>query len=97
MLEVLKFEYDESELSGETGKLALHHVIFRSQRGDDLRENIVCMTGPEHVAYHAGDKEIWMALAALVTTIRLDVAEYIARKLGGPGAFAVWLSRHVMT
>jgi hypothetical protein len=94
LLEVLKFEYDESELSGETGTLALHHVILRSKRGDDLRENIVCVTSKEHVLYHAADPEMRAAMGALVRDVRLDVAHYITRKLGGPGALAAWLSRH---
>lgn len=94
LLTVLKLEYDESELTGETHDLHLHHVIFRSHGGDDVRQNIVCLTRSQHEAYHSGDPAMRMALALHVDNKRPDVAAYIHEKLGGPGALLAWFERH---
>lgn len=94
LLELLKYEYDECELTGETYNLHLHHVIFRTQGGDDLRSNIVCMVGYYHDLYHGGDAETRQQLAHHVNTKRTDVAAYISEKLAGPEALLEWFARH---
>jgi hypothetical protein len=94
LLELLKYEHDCCELTGETENLHLHHVIFKSHGGDDLRANIVCMVGWLHDAYHAGDRAARQRLAHHVNTERTDVAAYISEKLSGPEALLEWFSRH---
>lgn len=94
LLTRLKFEYDECELTGETQSLHLHHVIFRSHCGDDLRQNIVCMARWKHDLYHAGDPQTMFELAVLVEHVRSDVAGYISEKLGSPAALLVWFAKH---
>jgi 5-methylcytosine-specific restriction endonuclease McrA len=94
LLRMLKMEYDECEISGVTADLHLHHVIFKSHGGDDLRSNIICLTESVHTRYHRGDSRARIALARLVETRRTDVAEYIERKLGGRDALESWFNRH---
>lgn len=94
LLKLLKFEYDECEISGETSGLHLHHVIFKSQGGDDIRSNIICVVDSFHTLYHAGDPETRNMFAKHIDTHRPDTACYIAEKLGGAPALLEWFSRH---
>lgn len=94
LLKLLKLEYDECEISGETTDLHLHHVILKSQGGDDLRCNIICMQESIHTLYHAGDKATRLLVARHVDEERPDVGCYIAEKLGGAPALLEWFSRH---
>lgn len=97
LLGLLKLEYDCCEISGLTGELALHHVILKGQGGDDMRENIICLSGKLHRLYHAGDKTTRFLVANHVDKNRPDVACYIAEKLGGATALLDWFSRHAIT
>lgn len=97
LLKLLKFEYDECEISGFTVDLHLHHVIFRSHGGDDLRCNIICVNENLHTLYHAGDAGTRLLVAEHVDTYRPDIANYIAEKLGGAPALLEWFSRHGIT
>lgn len=94
LLALLKFEYDECELTGATEDLHNHHVIFKSQGGDDVRENIVCLVSWMHDKIHAGDPVAKQHLAAHIEYKRTDVAGYISEKLGGPDALLEWFARH---
>lgn len=94
LLARLKLECDECEITGETGQLHLHHVIFRSDGGDDLRSNIVCLAGWLHDDYHRGKGDSRELLGALLTSRRPDVIDYINWKLGSTDALSVWLERH---
>lgn len=96
LLRLLKLEFDSCEITEETGDLHLHHVVFKSgaHRGDDLRENIICLAGWLHEAYHRGDTEARLLLARHVNEVRTDVAAYISEKLGGPEALISWFERH---
>lgn len=95
LLAILKIEHDECELSGATGDLHLHHVIFRSQGGDDVRGNIICLSQALHEAYHQrSDPLVRKALAAHVRFVRTDIWEYLILKLDEGGAEA-WLRRHL--
>jgi hypothetical protein len=94
LLALLKFEYDECELTGETFGLHLHHVILKSQGGDDLRENIICVVQWKHDAYHAGDAGVRLEIATFIDQQRPDVGCYIAEKLGGAEQLLVWFERH---
>jgi len=94
LLRLLKYQYDECEITGETSGLHLHHVIFKGQQGDDLRENIVCMVDWFHDEYHRGSPAAMKLLAEHVDGRRPDVAGYIAEKLGSAEALLEWFSRH---
>ena len=94
LLALLKYEHDECELSGETWLLHLHHVIFKSHQGDDLRSNILCMVDDLHRRYHAGDPEVMLMVANHVNDSRPDIAGYISDKLGGPDHLLLWFERH---
>jgi hypothetical protein len=94
LMRLLKHEYDECELTGVTAGLHLHHVVFKSHSGDDLRQNIVCMVDWLHERYHAGDPMAMELLARHIEERRSDVAAYISEKLGSPGALVEWFERH---
>lgn len=93
LLRLLKFEFDECEISGVTSGLHLHHVIYRSQGGDDLRCNIVCLSDELHTQYHAGNPWARGLLAKHIDENRHDVASYIAEKRGADGLLE-WFARH---
>lgn len=93
LMELLKYEFDCCEVTGETGDLHLHHVIFRSHGGDDIRANIVCMTRELHDRYHQHDPEALRQVALHVNNWRHDTMLYLYSKLG-EGGVAAWLQRH---
>lgn len=93
-MRLLKFEYDECEITGATSGLHLHHVIFRSHGGDDLRCNIICMAEAVHSPYHRGNPRVQTMVARYVDEHRPDVACYIAEKLGGADPLLEWFARH---
>lgn len=94
LMRLLKFENDECEITGVTVNLHLHHVIYKSHGGDDLRQNIVCMADWLHERYHAHDPMVRKMLADHIETFRSDVAAYISEKLGSPAALVEWFERH---
>ena len=97
LLRLLKFESLECEISGEMGDLHLHHVVYRSQGGDDVRENIICVSEEIHRHYHAGNPWARGLIGKHVDLERPDVACYIAEKLGGAEALLEWFNRHGVT
>jgi hypothetical protein len=94
LLAALKLHYDECEITGETYDLHLHHVIFKSHGGDDLRGNIICISGDLHDQYHRGRSDARRRIADHVAAHRPDVVGYITLKLGSSDAYQAWLSRH---
>ena len=74
--------------------LNLHHVLPRSQGGDDVRANLSWLCGSGTTGHHgrveARDPE---ALRAFLLTLRPDTLEYLSDKLGGPEAAEEWLRR----
>ena len=96
LMRLLKHESDECEITGVTVGLPLHHVIFKSHGGDDLRQNIICMVDWLHDRYHASDPKAMELLARHIEERRSDVAAYISEKLGSPGALVEWFDRHHM-
>lgn len=84
---------DECELTGEGCRPHLHHVIFKSQGGDDVRANIVGMLPELHESYHRGDEDVRNDLGWHVYRNRPDVQAYINRKRG-PEGFDLWLAEH---
>ena len=94
LMRLLKYEVDECEVTGGVGLLHLHHVILKSQGGDDLRENILSMTEGLHEGYHRGDPIARGLVAQHIDRNRPDVACYIAEKLGGAEQLLDWFARH---
>lgn len=94
LLRLLKFEFDCCEITGVTTDLHLHHVIFKSHGGDDIRENIICISESVHTPYHQGNARIKLLVARHVDEFRPDVACYIAEKLGGADPLLEWFRRH---
>lgn len=93
LLELLKLEYDECELSGRTEGMHLHHVVFRTHGGDDVRANIVNLDDRFHSLYHGANREVMQALAIYVRDFRQDTVAYINRKVDG--GFDLWFDRHM--
>jgi len=98
LLRMLKYEYDECEITGVTERLHLHHVVLKSSgggvSGDDVRENIICINEDLHTRYHRGDSEARRLIGHHVDTRRPDVARYLHDKLGGAEALIEWFARH---
>lgn len=94
LLRLLKFELLECEVTGETFNLHLHHVIYKSHGGDDVRGNIICLAESVHTAYHAGNYEAKLLIGTHIDTKRPDVARYLHDKLGGADALLEWFARH---
>jgi len=93
LLRYLKVEYDCCEVTGSTRDLHLHHVVLRSQGGDDLRANIVCVSKDIHDRYHTADPVVRLMLAEYVRDNRPDTVAYLQKKLGEDG-YTTWLERH---
>lgn len=75
---------DESECRGCGGTSTEgHHVVFRSQGGDDVRENIAGLCNLCHTLLHNGDDEATEAIGAGLSDLHVA---YCLSKLGvGPG------------
>jgi len=94
LLRLLHFEYDECVLCGRTQLLHLHHVVLRSQGGDDVRANILALCNECHSGYHTHRSDGFGArLAVYVQGYRPDTYAYLVEKLGIGGAEA-WFHAH---
>ena len=93
LLRLRKLASDECELCGRTQNLNQHHVIFRSQGGGDVTQNLVCLCTKCHTDYHRWDEMTVRRLGFLVASQRTDVLDYI-RSLRGEWAVEGWLVRH---
>ena len=93
LMRLLHISADECEVTGKTGRLHLHHVLYRSQGGDDVRANLWMVDEDLHLAYHHGDPEARRVMAAHVEK-RPDTRFYLREKLG-QDAFNIWLGRHL--
>jgi len=97
-MEKLKHQMDACEITGLTAvqsglRLHLHHVILRSQGGDDVEENILCVTGDLHESYHRSSRMARHSIAMHVWSNRPDVWAYLGRKLGASGR-EEWFRSH---
>lgn len=72
----------ECALCGTTDRLELHHVLPRSQSGDDVRENLVFLCASEHELITHNDRATRKALGRHVALERPDVERYILDQLG---------------
>lgn len=93
LLQLLKLEYDECEITGVTEDLHLHHVVLKSQGGDDVRRNILCVAEELHWLYHHSNDNIRRMVALFVLNHRPDIHGYLRDKLG-LGARREWYYRH---
>jgi hypothetical protein len=78
---------------------SLHHVLKRSQGGDDVRANFAMLCGDgirgHHGRIEAHDPSACAALYVVLKASRPDTMDYLASKLGGAQAATEWLTRHL--
>ena len=94
LLRIIALEHDCCEVTGRVGALHNHHVILRSQRGDDVRANILVVHSGLHDAYHRGQKHARFLIGSHVRDHRPDILTYIASK-NGEGTETEWLIKHL--
>jgi 5-methylcytosine-specific restriction endonuclease McrA len=61
-----------------------HHILLRSQGGDDVEENIMPLCHDCHMSYHAGQVNLWIRPRELLYVIdrlgRDKGVEYLKRR-----------------
>lgn len=72
----------ECALTGLTYGLELHHVLPRSQGGDDIRANLVFLRADVHARVTANDPTVLRLLGEHIRDERPDTIEYLRWKLG---------------
>lgn len=79
--------------------LNLHHVLPRSQGGDDVEANLVWLCGSGTTGHHGfveyRDRDRLLSLRAVLLTRRPDTISYLADRLGGAVAASTWLQRYL--
>ena len=90
--------FDECIICGGID-ITIHHILPRSQLGDDVWENLVplCGSGTHgcHGAVEAGLDSACRALGLYVMRERPDTLAYLERKLGSEGARDVFVRRRL--
>ena len=85
-------------LCGSTENLSLHHIIRRSQGGDDVEANLVMLDGSGttgcHGAVEGRDGPTLHALATYLLNKRPDTLAYLVGKMG-PAAASDWFKRQM--
>lgn len=71
-----------------------HHVLFKSQGGDDSYDNLVCCCPAHHQKLHNEDLPTRVLLGEHLLLERPDVLAYIKTKLGDEGG-TEWLKTHL--
>lgn len=71
----------ECAITGNTFDLELHHVLPRSQGGDDVRANLVFLQRRQHRRVTANDPVAMKLLGEHVRDHRPDTVEYLKWKL----------------
>lgn len=66
-------------ICGAQGDLTAHHIVPRSQGGDDWRINIVPIHHSGHMAAHAGHEDV---LAAIWQGLEEEQREYARERFG---------------
>lgn len=96
LLRRMRYEFEECVLCGSVD-FSIHHVLKRSQGGDDVRENLVALCGHGTAGCHgrieAAEKEACAALGVHLSRYRRDTLDYLASRLGGPVAATEWLQQ----
>lgn len=82
LMRILKLRWDECCLCGVTNDLHIHHIVYRSQSGDDIEANCCCLCIGCHTSIHSRDPEKWAQLAVHIVAERSDVVEYLHHKVG---------------
>lgn len=85
--------HKECAITGWMDKVEAHHVLPRSQRGDDVRANIVMLDREFHARITANNEQALRMLGAYIKSERPDTIAYLYRKLG-EGALD-WMQRRL--
>jgi hypothetical protein len=88
----------ECALSGDISWLELHHILPRSQGGDDVRANLVWLGGYLHRRVSANDPVVMRLLGEHIVAHRPDTVAYLRAKLNTPGrpsAAQEWMARRL--
>ena len=92
----MHFEFDECCICGNID-FSVHHILKRSQGGDDVRANLVALCGHGtagcHGAVEGAERAACAALGAYLEAERPDVIGYLAARLGGFTAAAEWMQQ----
>jgi hypothetical protein len=90
----MHFEFEECCICGDV-LFSVHHVLKRSQGGDDVRANLVALCGSGTTGCHGlvegAEKDACAALGRYLETERGDTIAYLAARLGGFTAAAEWM------
>lgn len=81
-LAIAKLYYRECAICGATQGVQIHHVVFRSQSGDDVDANFCGLCFTHHDEIHANKRLAWLALKVYVHSERPDTLVYLEKKLG---------------
>lgn len=88
----------ECAITGEMFRLELHHILPRSQGGDDVRANLIWLTADRHRRISANDPVMMRLLGDYIVAHRPDTIAYLRAKLntlGRPSAAEEWMSRRL--
>ena len=98
LLKLLHHVYEECVLCGRI-EFSIHHILKRSQGGDDVSANLIPLCGHGTAGCHgrveASEEEACRALGVHISRYRHDTITYLAHKLGGPEAAHEWLRRRL--
>lgn len=81
-LAIAKLYYRECAICGSTQNVHVHHIVFRSQGGDDVDANFCGLCLLHHDEIHANKALAWLGLKVYVHAERPDTMEYLRHKLG---------------
>lgn len=88
--------FDECVICGSIN-ISIHHILPRSQGGDDVWENLVPLCGDGTTGCHGGVEggldSVSHALGRYLVQERPDTLKYLQTKLRGPQAVTEWLCR----
>ena len=85
----------ECAVTGGTEQLELHHVLPRSQGGDDVRANLVFLHVRVHQAVTVNDPVALKLLGEHIWEERPDTVAYLVYKLGKEQAVD-WMRRRLL-
>lgn len=90
----------ECVICGSTGRLSIHHVLPRSQGGDDIEANFVCLCGDGVTGCH-GDVEhyrngVRRILGLHILSERRDTVDYLTTKLGSADRALYWIESRLL-
>lgn len=96
LLRRMHFEFEECCICGNV-LFSVHHVLKRSQGGDDVKENLVPLCGSGttgcHGAVEGAETAACAALGHYLTHERPGTIAYLGSRLGSPVAAAEWMQQ----